>query len=77
MFVNPNNRLVRKVLMKMVESGDYFFFAIQTPPPARRFKSGIDALPQYIALEFSKRGEDVECQLAGRCRGVDVFRERV
>ena len=28
MLVNPNNRLVKKVLMRMVESGDYFFFAI-------------------------------------------------
>ena len=27
MLVNPNNRLVKKVLMRMVESGDYFFFA--------------------------------------------------
>jgi hypothetical protein len=25
---NPNNRLVKKVLTRMVESGDYFFFAI-------------------------------------------------
>ena len=24
MLVNPNNRLVKKVLMRMVESGDYF-----------------------------------------------------
>jgi hypothetical protein len=28
MLVNPNNRLVKKVLMRMVECGDYFFFAI-------------------------------------------------
>jgi len=27
-LVNPNNRLVKTVLMRMVESGDYFFFAI-------------------------------------------------
>jgi hypothetical protein len=27
MLVNPNNCLVKKVLMRMVESGDYFFFA--------------------------------------------------
>jgi hypothetical protein len=25
---NPNNRLVKTVLTRMVESGDYFFFAI-------------------------------------------------
>lgn len=28
MLVNPNNRLVKKVLMRMVESGDNFSFAI-------------------------------------------------
>jgi hypothetical protein len=28
LLVNPNNRLVKTVLMRMVESGDYFFFAI-------------------------------------------------
>src|SRR6266481_5553068 len=33
-LVNPNNRLVKKVLMRMVESGDYFFFAI-SPQPER------------------------------------------
>jgi hypothetical protein len=27
MLVNPNNRLVKNVLMRMVDSGDYFFFA--------------------------------------------------
>jgi len=26
MLINPNNRLVKTVLMRMVESGDYFFF---------------------------------------------------
>ena len=28
MLVNPNNRLVKKVLMRMVESGDYFFLPL-------------------------------------------------
>ena len=35
MLVNPNNRLVKKVLMRMVESGDYFFFAISPEIPER------------------------------------------
>ena len=29
MLVNPNNRLVKKVLTRMVKSDDYFFFAKQ------------------------------------------------
>jgi hypothetical protein len=51
--------------------------ATKPPPPPRGFKSSIDALPQYIALEFSERGEDMKRELAGRRRGVDVFRQRV
>src|SRR4029077_10804774 len=47
--------------------------ATKPPPPPRGFKSSIDALPQYIALEFSERGEDMKRELAGRRRGVDVF----
>src|ERR1700746_421371 len=31
MLVNPNNRLVKKVLMRMVESGDYFFLPLVSP----------------------------------------------
>jgi hypothetical protein len=37
MLVNPNNRLVKKVLMRMVESGDYFFFAISPNQSLLRF----------------------------------------
>jgi hypothetical protein len=38
MLVNPNNRLVKKVLMRMVESGDYFFFAIRGEDTKRNLK---------------------------------------
>ena len=38
MLVNPNNRLVKKVLMRMVESGDYFFFAISPNQSVTAFR---------------------------------------
>jgi hypothetical protein len=38
---NPNNRLVKKVLMRMVESGDYFFFAISPNQSVTAFRSEI------------------------------------
>ena len=41
MLVNPNNRLVKKVLMRMVESGDYFFFAINPNQSVTAFRSEI------------------------------------
>ena len=41
MLVNPNNRLVKKVLMRMVESGDYFFFAISPNQSVTAFRSEI------------------------------------
>jgi hypothetical protein len=43
MLVNPNNnnRLVKKVLMRMVESGDYFFFAISPKQSVTAFRSEI------------------------------------
>jgi hypothetical protein len=40
MLVNPNNRLVNKVLMRMVETGDYFFFAISPNQSVTAFHSG-------------------------------------
>src|SRR5262249_8160959 len=41
MLVNPNNRLVKTVLMWMVESGDYFFFAISRNQSVTAFRSEI------------------------------------
>jgi hypothetical protein len=41
MLVNPNNRLVKKVLIRMVESGDYFFFAISPNQSVTAFRSEI------------------------------------
>jgi hypothetical protein len=41
MLINPNNRLVKKVLMRMVESGDYFFFAISPNQSVTAFRSEI------------------------------------
>jgi hypothetical protein len=43
-LVNPNNPLVRTVLTTMVESGDYFFFALTRT-----------ALPPYSARKSGKR----------------------
>jgi len=40
-LVNPNNPLVRTVLTTMVESGDYFFFAISADGHATAFRSGL------------------------------------
>jgi len=40
-LVNPNNCLVKKVLMRMVESGDYFFFAISPNQSVTAFRSEI------------------------------------
>jgi hypothetical protein len=40
-FVNPNNPLVRTVLTMMVESGDYFFFALNANGSATAFRSEI------------------------------------
>ena len=41
MLINPNNRLVKTVLMRMVESGDYFFFAISCNQSVTAFRSEI------------------------------------
>ncbi len=38
-LVNPNNRLVKAVLTRMVESGDYFFFAISPNQSVTAFRS--------------------------------------
>ena len=32
-------------------------------PPARGFEPGIDALPEYVALEFGQGSEDMEVSL--------------
>jgi hypothetical protein len=40
-IVNPNNLLVRAVLSRMVESGDYYFFAIHPNGGVRAFRSEI------------------------------------
>ena len=40
-LVNPNNPLVRTVLITMVESGDYFFFALNANGTATAFRSDI------------------------------------
>jgi hypothetical protein len=41
MLLNPNNHLVKKVLMRMVERGDYFFFAISPNQSVTAFRSEI------------------------------------
>ncbi len=38
-LVNPNNPLVRTVLTMMVESGDYYFFAVTSDGSATSFRS--------------------------------------
>jgi len=40
-LVNPNNHLVWRVLITMVESGDYFFFAISPNQSVTAFRSEI------------------------------------
>jgi len=40
-------------------------------PCARQ--AGMDAFANAFPLELGERGEDVELQLAGRCRRVDAF----
>jgi hypothetical protein len=40
-LVNPNNDLVKRVLITMVESGDYFFFAISPDQSVTAFRSEI------------------------------------
>lgn len=40
-LVNPNNTLVRAVLTTMVESGDYFFFALDASGDVTVFRSAI------------------------------------
>jgi len=40
-LVNPNNHLVKKVLITMVESGDYFFFAMSSNRSLTAFRSEI------------------------------------
>lgn len=41
LLIKPNDPLVRAVLATMVESGDYFFFAIQADGHATAFRSGL------------------------------------
>src|SRR5260221_5803808 len=41
MLLNPNNHLVKKVLIRMVERGDYFFFAISPNQSVTAFRSEI------------------------------------
>jgi hypothetical protein len=40
-LVNPNNPLARAVLTAMVESGDYFFFALDSNESTTAFRSEI------------------------------------
>jgi hypothetical protein len=40
-LVNPNNYLVKRVLITMVESGDYFFFAMSSNESVTVFRSEI------------------------------------
>jgi hypothetical protein len=40
-LVNPNNHLVKRVLITMVESGDYFFFAMRPNRNVTAFRSEI------------------------------------
>jgi hypothetical protein len=41
MLVNPNNLIVQTVLTTMIESGDYFFFALGADEHATAFRSEI------------------------------------
>jgi hypothetical protein len=41
-LINPNNPLARSVLTAMVESGDYFFFALGPNESATAFRSEIE-----------------------------------
>jgi hypothetical protein len=40
-LVNPNNPIVQTVLTTMIESGDYFFFALDSNSSATTFRSEI------------------------------------
>ena len=40
-LVNPNNHLVKRVLITMVERGDYFFFAMSPNESVTAFRSEI------------------------------------
>jgi hypothetical protein len=52
-----------------------FRSAANTPPSHGSFETGVDSLPQNIALELGQSGEDMKGQLAARRRGVNVLRE--
>src|ERR1700680_2077767 len=72
MLVNPNNRLVKKVLMRMVESGDYFFFAISPNQSVTAFRSEIGQknVAGLSARNGSAGSESIlaSCEPLSRCR---------
>jgi hypothetical protein len=50
-LINPNNPLARAVLTAMVESGDYFFFALDSAQSPTAFRSEIEQLKPEDAEE--------------------------
>ena len=64
-LVNPNNPLVRTVLTTMVESGDYYFFALDTSGSATVFRSAIgeaDVAGLSTTLPRIRRSTTTEAQ---------------
>jgi hypothetical protein len=67
-LVNPNNPLVRTVLTMMVESGDYFFFAVNWNGSATAFRSEIGKGNLALLkanLSRIQRSETTEAQYRG------------
>ena len=68
-LVNPNNPLVRTVLTTMVESGDYFFFALDsqggaTAIPVRIRASGLGRTPDPSSAIQRSATTDAQYQQA-------------
>src|SRR5262249_45864345 len=64
-LVNPNNSLVQTVLTTMVESGDYFFFALDTESSVTVFRSAIgeeDVAGLSMTLPRMRRSTTTEAQ---------------
>ena len=70
-LVNPDNPIARKVLARMVETGDCFFFALDSKNSLTAFRSGFasssqsdlrDNLDQYGAVAIDDQAYDVACR---------------
>ncbi len=76
-LVNPNNPLVRTVLTTMVESGDYYFFALDTSGSATVFRSAIgeaDVAGLSTTLPRIRRSTTTEAQYQ---RAVTAFEKNL